>query len=66
MKTITFKDFEQNFDVFFDDVVENRRHYQIMLENGRSVILLPYEEYSWLVDTYKMYMETTDEQEEID
>lgn len=66
MKTITFKDFEQNFDVFFDDVVENRRHYQIMLEDGRSVMLLPYEEYSWLVDTYKMYMETTDEQEEID
>lgn len=65
MKTITFKDFEQNFDAFFDDVVENHRHYQIMLEDGNSVMLLPYEEYSFLVDIYEEHIETTNNQTEI-
>lgn len=53
MKTISFKDFETHFDDFFNDVVENGRHYRIELEDGSAVALIPYKDYEWLTDIYK-------------
>lgn len=53
MKTISFKDFETHFDDFFNDVVENGRHYQIELEDGSAVALIPYKEYEVLTNIYK-------------
>lgn len=57
MKTISFKDFETHFDDFFNDVVENGRHYKIVLEDGNSVMLIPYKEYECLIDAYEEWLE---------
>lgn len=58
MKTISFKDFEQHFDDFMDDVIENGRHYKIELEDGRAVALIPFKDYEFLSDTYKDWLGT--------
>ena len=65
MKTITVHDFEQNFDVIMEDVIENHRHYKIIDRDGRAVMLMPYTEYECLVDTYNDWLETTKETPEV-
>jgi PHD/YefM family antitoxin component YafN of YafNO toxin-antitoxin module len=59
MKTISFKDFEQHFDDFLDDVIENGRHYRIELEDGKAVALVPFEDYEFLSSTYEEWLEQT-------
>jgi PHD/YefM family antitoxin component YafN of YafNO toxin-antitoxin module len=59
MKTISFKDFEQHFDDFIDDVAENGRHYKVDLGDGRAVMVIPYEEYEFLVGTYEEWLNAT-------
>jgi PHD/YefM family antitoxin component YafN of YafNO toxin-antitoxin module len=56
MKTISFKDFEQHFDDFIDDVIDNGRHYRIELENGKALALIPYKEYEVLLNTYEEWL----------
>jgi len=57
MKTISFKDFEQHFDDFLDDVIENGRHYRIELDDGRAVVLIPFKDYEFLSSTYEEWLE---------
>lgn len=64
MKTISFKDFEQHFDDFIEDVIENGRHYKIELEDGKAVMLIPYEEYKVLVDTYEEWLNPSEIKED--
>jgi len=60
MKAITLQQLERDFDRIFDDVVENGEHYEITTtsldEGGRlvesAVVLIPYEDYSVLSETY--------------
>jgi len=59
MKTISLKDFEQHFEDFIDDVIENGRHYRIELEDGSAVALIPYKEYEVLKNAYEDWLEET-------
>lgn len=61
MKTISFKDFEQHFDDFIEDVIENGRHYKIELDDGKAVMLIPAEDYTFLVNTYEEWVNSTKE-----
>jgi len=59
MKTVTLKEFEHNFDVFMDDIIENGRHYKITYDNDKAVMVVPYAEYKLLLDTYTDWVEET-------
>jgi PHD/YefM family antitoxin component YafN of YafNO toxin-antitoxin module len=56
MKVITLKDLEKNFDAILDDVAENRQYYRIQTEEG-DFMLVPYEEYQVLKETYQDWVE---------
>jgi len=62
MKTISFKDFEQHFDDFLEDVVTNGRHYRIELADGKAVALVPYKDYDFLMNTYEDWLQSLDEE----
>lgn len=59
MKTVTIKEFEQNFDVFMDDIIENGRHYKLIYGDDKAVMIIPYAEYGLLLDTYNDWVEET-------
>ncbi len=59
MKTVTLEEFEHNFDVFMDDVIENGCHYKITYGNNKAVMVDPYAEYELLLNTYKDWVEET-------
>jgi len=59
MKTVTLKEFELNFDVFMDDIIENNRHYKITYGDGKAVMMVPYTEYDLLLNTYQDWIEET-------
>jgi len=59
MKTVTLKEFELNFDVFMDDIIENGRHYKITYGDNKAVTMVPYEEYQLLLNTYQDWVEET-------
>jgi hypothetical protein len=59
MKTVTLEEFEHNFDVFMDDVIENGCHYKITYGNNKAVMVVPYAEYELLLNTYKDWVEET-------
>lgn len=59
MKTVTLKEFENNFDVFMDDIIENGCHYKITYGDNKAVMMIPYAEYELLLDTYKDWVEET-------
>ena len=61
MKTVTYKELEDRFDEIFEDVVENHTHYKIIAENNKAVMLIPYQEYSVLMDTYTQWVEQKEE-----
>jgi len=61
MKTVTYKELEERFDEIFEDVVENHIHYKIITENNKAVMLIPYQEYSVLMDTYTQWVEQKEE-----
>lgn len=56
MKVITLKDLEENFDAILDDVAENRQYYKIQAEEG-DFMLVPYEEYQVLKETYQEWVD---------
>jgi PHD/YefM family antitoxin component YafN of YafNO toxin-antitoxin module len=59
MRTITVKQLEQNFDIFIEDVIENKHCYKIICDDGRQVMLIPYEEYDFLQTSYNEWIEST-------
>jgi PHD/YefM family antitoxin component YafN of YafNO toxin-antitoxin module len=56
MKVITLKDFEANFDEILEDVAENKQYYRIQTEGG-DFMLVPYEEYEVLKETYQEWVD---------
>lgn len=61
MKTVTYKELENRFDEILEDVGANHIHYKILLEEGKAVMLIPYEEYTVLMDTYDQWIEQKEE-----
>jgi len=56
MKVITLKDLEANFDEILEDVAENKQYYRIQTEGG-DFMLVPYEEYEVLKETYQEWVD---------
>lgn len=56
MKVITLRQLENDFDAIMDDISENKAFYKLQTENG-AFMLVPYEEYSVLADTYQEWVE---------
>lgn len=56
MKVVTLQQLEVDFDAILDDVVNNKEYYRIQ-GNGNDVILLPYDEYEVLKDTYQDWVD---------
>lgn len=56
MKVVTLKELEDNFEAILDDVGDNRQYYRVQSEQG-DFILVPYEEYEVLKDTYQEWVE---------
>lgn len=52
MKVVTLAQLEDDFDVIMDDVGNNKAYYRIQAPQG-DCILLPYDEYQVLKDTYQ-------------
>jgi len=59
MKEVTLKEFENNFDIFMDDIIKNGRHYKITYGKDKAVMMIPYSEYELLLDTYQEWVEET-------
>lgn len=58
MKTVTLQELEDDFDAIIEDVENNKQHYLIKYEGG-DAMLIPYESYEVLADTYKDWVEKT-------
>jgi hypothetical protein len=56
MKVITLQELESNFDAIINDIGENKEFYKLQTECG-NFMLIPYEEYSVLADTYQDWVE---------
>jgi len=56
MKVVTLQQLEADFDAIFDDVVNNKEYYRIQ-GDGNDVMLIPYDEYEVLKDTYQDWVE---------
>lgn len=56
MKVITLQELESNFDSIINDIGENKVFYKLQTERG-DFMLVPYEEYSVLADTYQEWVE---------
>lgn len=61
MKTVTYKELEDKFDEILEDVFENHIHYKVVVEGNKAVMLVPYEEYKVLMDTYDHWIEQKEE-----
>lgn len=61
MKTVTYKELEDRFDEILGDVFENHIHYKVVVEPGKAVMLVPYEEYKVLMETYNHWVEQKEE-----
>lgn len=48
MIEVTGNEFYDHFDEIFDKVVDHKVSYKIVLEDGKAVALIPYEEYELL------------------
>lgn len=58
MKVVTLAQLEEDFDAIFDDVINNKEYYRIQTREGSSdVMLIPYEEYEVLRDTYQDWVD---------
>lgn len=56
MKVITLQQLEADFDSILDDVVNNKEYYRI--QGGENdVMLVPYDEYEVLKDTYQDWVD---------
>lgn len=58
MKIVTVAELETNFDSIMEDVINNKQFYKIQSESG-DVMLIPYESYEVLKDTYQDWVEDT-------
>jgi PHD/YefM family antitoxin component YafN of YafNO toxin-antitoxin module len=58
MKVVTFEELETNFDSIMEDVELNKEFYMIQAESG-NVMLIPYDQYEVLKDTYQDWVEDT-------
>jgi len=56
MKVITADQFERDFEAIIDDVADNKQYYRIQGEQG-DFMLVPYNEYEVLKETYKEWVE---------
>lgn len=56
MKVITLQQLENDFDAIMDDIGKNKAFYKLQTECG-NFMLIPYEEYSVLADTYQEWVE---------
>lgn len=56
MKVVTVQQLEADFDAIFEDVVNNKEFYRIQT-GDKDVMLIPYEEYEVLKDTYHEWVE---------
>lgn len=56
MKVVTLQQLEADFDAILDDVADNKEYYRIQTEQG-DFMLVPYEEYQVLKDTYQEWVE---------
>lgn len=56
MKVITARQFEQDMEAIIDDVAENKQYYKIQTDDG-DFILMPYNEFEVLKDTYKEWVD---------
>lgn len=56
MKVVTLQQLESDFDAILDDVAENKEYYRIQTEQG-DFMLVPYEEYEVLKDTYQEWVD---------
>jgi PHD/YefM family antitoxin component YafN of YafNO toxin-antitoxin module len=56
MKVVTLQQLEADFDAILDDVVNNKEYYRIQGEEN-DVMLVPYDEYEVLKDTYQDWVD---------
>ena len=56
MKVVTLQQLQDDFDSILDDVADNKEYYRIQTEEG-DFMLVPYEEYEVLKDTYQEWVE---------
>lgn len=56
MKVVTLQQLEADFDAILDDVVNNKEYYRIQ-GDANDVMLVPYDEYEVLKDTYQDWVE---------
>lgn len=56
MKVITLQQLESDFDAVMADISDNKAFYKLQTENG-DFMLIPYEEYSVLADTYQEWVD---------
>jgi len=56
MKVITLAQLQENFDEIMDDVGDNKQFYRLQTEQG-DFMLIPYEEYTVLQETYKDWVQ---------
>lgn len=60
MKVVTIQQLETDFDAILDDVVNNKEFYRIQTtdqDGSKDVMLIPYEEYGVLKDTYHEWVD---------
>lgn len=58
MKIITAAELETNFDSIMEDVINNKQFYKIQTDE-QDFMLIPYESYEVLKDTYQDWVEDT-------
>ena len=56
MKVVTLQQLEADFDAILDDVINNKEYYRIQSDNS-DVMLIPYDEYEVLRDTYQDWVD---------
>lgn len=56
MKVVTVQQLQADFDAILEDVVTNKEFYRIQGEY-QDVMLIPYEEYEILKDTYEEWVD---------
>ena len=56
MKVVTLQQLEADFDAILDDVVNNKQYYRIQVD-GNHVMLVPYDEYEVLKETYQDWVD---------
>lgn len=56
MKVVTLQQLEADFDAIMEDIEQNKEYYRIQTETG-DFMMIPYNEYEVLKDTYQDWVE---------